>query len=106
MGLGVWGEGRICNEGVGPRVVSQCLQAPAGITHNLKRGRREKRRKMNKMCFSKMMLFLSFFLSFFFFGLTACGILVPQPGTEPGPSAVKAQSPKHWTAREFQDYAS
>ena len=40
---------------------------------------------------------------FFFFWLhhSACGILVPQPGIEPRPSAVKAQSPKHWTAREF-----
>ena len=35
---------------------------------------------------------------FFFFG---CGILVLQPGIEPCPSAVKAQSPNHWTAREF-----
>ena len=26
----------------------------------------------------------------------ACGILVPQPGTEPGPSAVRVQSPNHW----------
>ena len=31
----------------------------------------------------------------------ACGILVPRPGVEPRPSAVKAQSPNHWTAREF-----
>ena len=40
---------------------------------------------------------------FFFFWLShmACGILVPQPGIEPGPSAVKAWSPNHWTAREF-----
>ena len=30
----------------------------------------------------------------------ACGILV-KPGIEPGPSAVKALSPNHWTAREF-----
>ena len=27
----------------------------------------------------------------------ACGILVPQPGIEPAPSAVKARSPNHWT---------
>ena len=32
---------------------------------------------------------------------TACGILTPQPGIEPGPQAVKAQSPNHWTAKEF-----
>ena len=40
---------------------------------------------------------------FFFFGpcCTACGILVPRPGIEPGPSAVRAQSPNYWTTREF-----
>ena len=32
---------------------------------------------------------------------TVCGILVPRPGIEPGPSAVRAQSPNHWTARKF-----
>ena len=31
----------------------------------------------------------------------ACGILVPWPGTEPGPSAVKVLSPHHWTSRKF-----
>ena len=31
----------------------------------------------------------------------ACRILVPQPGIEPRPLAVKAWSPNHWTAREF-----
>ena len=31
----------------------------------------------------------------------ACRILVPQPGIEPGPSAVEAWSPTHWSAREF-----
>ena len=31
----------------------------------------------------------------------ACGILSPRPGIEPTPSAVKTQSPNHWTAREF-----
>ena len=42
-------------------------------------------------------------LTFFFFWLhlAACGILVPQPGNEPGATTVKAPSPKHWTAREF-----
>ena len=30
-----------------------------------------------------------------------CWILVPWPGIEPGPSAVKAQSPNYWFAREF-----
>ena len=31
----------------------------------------------------------------------ACGILDPQPGPEPTPSAVKVQSPNLWTTREF-----
>ena len=30
-----------------------------------------------------------------------CGILVPQPGIKPGPLAVRALSPNHWTTREF-----
>ena len=30
----------------------------------------------------------------------AYGILVPRPGIESGPLAVKVQSPNHWTARE------
>ena len=38
---------------------------------------------------------------FFWLCRKACGILVPRPGIEPGPSAVKARSPNHWTAREF-----
>ena len=36
-----------------------------------------------------------------FFGYAACGILVPQPGIKPRSSAVRAQSPNHWTTREF-----
>ena len=31
----------------------------------------------------------------------ACGISVPQPGTEPALLAVKAQIPNYWTTREF-----
>ena len=30
-----------------------------------------------------------------------CVILVPQPGIEPEPLAVKAWSPNHWTAKAF-----
>ena len=33
----------------------------------------------------------------------ACGILVSQAGIEPMPLAVKAQSPNHWTSKEFQN---
>ena len=36
----------------------------------------------------------------------ACGILVPQLGIEPTPSAVKAQSPNHWTVREFPPHCT
>ena len=32
----------------------------------------------------------------------ACGILVPRPGVEPVPLAVKMLSPNHWTSSEFQ----
>ena len=34
--------------------------------------------------------------SFFWPHHVACGILVPQPGIEPGSLAVKAWSPNHW----------
>ena len=41
---------------------------------------------------------------FILFGhATACWILVPWPGSEPMPPAVEAQSPNHWTAREFPE---
>ena len=38
--------------------------------------------------------------TFFFFGCTSSGVLVPQPGMEPVPPAVEAWRPNHWTARE------
>ena len=41
-----------------------------------------------------------FFFFFFWPCGMACGILVPQPGNEPGPAAMEAQSPNHWTTRE------
>ena len=46
-------------------------------------------------------LFIYLFILFFWPCHTACGILVPRPGIEPRPSAVKVWSPNHWTAREF-----
>ena len=39
--------------------------------------------------------------SFFLPHHAAFRILVPQPGIEPGPLAVKAQSPNYCTTREF-----
>ena len=42
-----------------------------------------------------------FVFALFFWSCSAgCGILVPWPGTEPGPSAVRAWSPKYWTSRK------
>ena len=44
------------------------------------------------------------FTTFFLPRCTACGILVPRPGIEPGPLAVRAWSPNHWTARVFPGF--
>ena len=41
---------------------------------------------------------------FIFIGHPARGILVPQPGIEPTPPGVEAQSPNHWTTREVPTY--
>ena len=38
-------------------------------------------------------------IDLFIGSITACGILVPQTGTEPVPSVVEVQRPNHWTAR-------
>lgn len=35
---------------------------------------------------------------------TACGILVSQPGIEPAPPVLGAQSPNTWTAREVPEH--
>ena len=48
------------------------------------------------VCLFCFVLFFSFWLCG-----AACGILVLRPGLEPGPSAVKVQSPNRWTAKEF-----
>lgn len=46
-------------------------------------------------------LFPPFPLPSFLFPATALvGFLVPQLGTEPGPSAVRVQSPNHWACRQ------
>ena len=42
--------------------------------------------------------------SFFLPWYVAYEILVPRPGIEAGPPAAKAQSPNHWTSRQFQDF--
>ena len=50
-------------------------------------------------CLIPSCTFFFFFFPFSWLHHVACGILVPQPGIEPVPSAVKAQNPNHWTAR-------
>ena len=47
-------------------------------------------------------LFVLFFLNFFIFWphLAAYRILVPRPGIQSGPIAMKVQSPNHWTAKK------
>ena len=49
-----------------------------------------------------VVLFVLFLIFYFFWPpCGACGILVPRLGIKPGPTAVKAWSPNHWTTREF-----
>ena len=48
--------------------------------------------------------FDSFFFFFFWPHWAACGLLAPRPGIKPRPPAVEAQSPNHWTTREFPDW--
>ena len=48
---------------------------------------------------------MNFFFSFFFWPCcAACGTFVPQGEIKPGPLAVRAWSPHHWTAREFPEF--
>ena len=54
-----------------------------------------------------------FMQAFFFFGHTACGILVPQPGIKPWPTAMKAilttgppTSDRIWPILQFSDVFS
>ena len=42
----------------------------------------------------------NFLFYILYFGLAACGILVPGPGIKPAPPAVEMQSLNHWTTRE------
>ena len=42
-----------------------------------------------------------FYLFIYWQSCAACGILVPQPETEPVPPAVDVRGPNHWTAKEF-----
>ena len=57
---------------------------------------------MTMMVVVVVMMIVNFFLGGGVACREACGILVPQPGIEPGPLAVRVWSPNHWTAKEFQ----
>ena len=48
-----------------------------------------------------ILFYFIYLFNFTYFWPEACGILVPQPGTEPRATAVNALSPNHWTAREL-----
>ena len=49
----------------------------------------------------KYFIFLMLLVFLFFWLLCkACGILIPDQGSNPCPPTVEAQSPNHWTARE------
>ena len=58
------------------------------------------RRILNHCATREIPIYL-FLFSFFWPYCMACRILALWPGIEPRPSAVKAQSPNHWTTREF-----
>ena len=49
---------------------------------------------------------LSYLIYSFTFWLycIACGILVPQPGSQPTPHALEAQSLIHWPAKDYPTY--
>ena len=49
-------------------------------------------------------VYIVFVFNFFWLYHATCGILVPRPGIEPGPPAVEAWSPNHWTAREVPGF--
>ena len=52
--------------------------------------------------FKHICYLIKYFVCFLFWPRSvACGILVPQPGFEPTPLAVKTRSPNHQTTREF-----
>ena len=77
--------------------MQQVLKTEKGkkITHNLS--------PRNNYLMSPLHSFLcvlSFFVVFFWLCHLACGILVPQPGTEPVTPALEVWSLNHWTARE------
>ena len=53
---------------------------------------------MNKI-FDALVLFGGIFVVFLL-ATQRVGILLPQPGTEPTPTKLEAQSLNHWTSRE------
>ena len=58
----------------------------------------QKSTEMNEM---QAQVFIFFYFYFLATPCVTCRILVPQPGIEPGPTAMKALSPNHWTTREL-----
>ena len=54
--------------------------------------------------FIYIVFLVSYFVFIFWLHHAAFGILVPQPGIEPSPPALEAQSLNHWTTREVPYY--
>ena len=54
--------------------------------------------------FNHILLDAFFFILYIYFAQMACKILVPLPGIELWSSAVKVQSPNHWTTWEVPQY--
>ena len=59
------------------------------------------RGRLRTTVITNLNIFFNLLFFFFFWPLMAWGMLVPRPGIESGPSAVKAPSPNHWTTKEF-----
>ena len=93
------------HQGVDPSPAPRAVNVHGHVCNKPRQRVQSSRWTPSKLCFAPIytIFFFFFFLSFFLVGAhhVACGILVPWPGMETGSSAVKAQSPNHWTSREF-----
>ena len=58
-------------------------------------------KKNQIICYYCLYVHLPRYFCLFCLLCEAYGILVPQPGIKPYPTAVDMQTPNHWTAREF-----
>ena len=95
-----------CEPGDGPRQVPplRCRSGTLSAVFHLRQARECSPRTLQQLL---PRLFIDdFFLSYFWPCHAVRGILVPQPGMEPGPPAPGARSLNHWTTREAPCRAS